>query len=330
MKKLGSYPLILAGLLQLAPLWQNLSPIINGGGAPAISIIRSLLLLAGVFGSVDALSGASVSIPNQTFNAKVGVKTNFVVNIIQDFSYTISVITFTPITPAGTLPAGFTFGSTEVSTFPIIFYPQIKGTPTTAGTYVIRVTAKENATSTGDRVINGTITVIVAQPDLPATVSTPPADQVVTEGGSATFTVVAAGSSPISYQWYYNTNTVIPKATNATLTLNPVALSNAGTYSVWVTNKFGGTFSPSARLTVKPKVVVPPFSLGTPTKNIDQIQFSLPGVANAVYTVQFLSALKGATWQTVKTLPTPTTSGILTVDVPITGTQGWYRVSSTP
>ncbi len=31
MKKLGSYPLILAGLLQLAPLWQNLSPIINGG-----------------------------------------------------------------------------------------------------------------------------------------------------------------------------------------------------------------------------------------------------------------------------------------------------------
>ena len=330
MKKLGSYPLILAGLLQLTPFWQNLTPILNGGGAPAISIIRSLMLLVGVVGSVDAVSGASVSIPAQTFNAKVGAKTNFVVNIIQDFSYTISVITFTPITPAGTLPAGLTFGSTRVSTSPTIFYPQISGTPTAAGTFVVKVTAKENANSSGDRVISGTITVIVAPPDLPATIATPPSDQVVTEGGSATFSVVAAGSSPISYQWYYNTNTAIPKATNATLTLNPVALNNAGTYSVWVTNKFGGTLSPSARLTVNPKVVVPPFSLGTPVKNLDQIQFTFPGVANAAYTVQFLSALKGATWQTFKSLPTPTSSGTITVDIPLTGTQGWYRVVSTP
>lgn len=332
MKKFGSYPLILAGLLHLAPLWQQVSPIVTGGGAPAIAIIRSLMLLAGVFGSVDALSGASISIPAQTFHAKVGVKTNFTVNIVQDYSYPISVISFTAVSPVGVFADGLTFTNTQVSFAPnpVIYFPVIKGTPLTAGTYVVRVTAKEKANASTERTTTGNVTLIIAPGDLPATVSTAPLSQTVTEGGSATFSVVASGSTPINFQWYFNTNTLISNATNASLTLNPVSLSNAGMYSVWVTNKFGGMFSPSARLTVNPKVFVPPFSLGAPVWTNGGMRFSLPGVANAAYTVQFLPALKGATWQLFKTLPTPTTSGPISVDVPTTGAQGWYRVNSTP
>jgi hypothetical protein len=37
---------------------------------------------------------------------------------------------------------------------------------------------------------------------------------------SVTFTVVATGDAPLRYQWYFNTNTVLANATNASFTIN--------------------------------------------------------------------------------------------------------------
>jgi hypothetical protein len=330
MKKLGSYPLLLATLLQLAPLWRSLGTSAVTTGAPAIAIIRSLLLFSGIVGSVDALSAASaVSIPKQTFNAKVGVKASFPIVIQFDPSYTINIITWDPVSP-GILPPGLSLTTSPISFDPLILSATIKGTPTTAGTYMLTITAKENDTAPANRTVTGTITVIVAPADAPPQITTAPSDQSVTEGGTATFSVIATSAAPVRYQWYFNTNQAIARATNASLVLNPVQLTAAGTYSVWVTNKFGGLFSPVARLTVNPKVVVPPFSLGNPQTVGSDFHFALPIVAGANYAVQYLSALKGATWQTVSNLPTPSVSGTADIHVPISGPQGWFRVTSTP
>jgi alpha-tubulin suppressor-like RCC1 family protein len=74
-----------------------------------------------------------------------------------------------------------------------------------------------------------------------------PADQIVALSSNATFSVVAQGTPPISYQWMFNGG-VIPNATNATLTVTNVQVANAGIYTVAVTNVYGGAASTNANL----------------------------------------------------------------------------------
>ena len=93
----------------------------------------------------------------------------------------------------------------------------------------------------------GEIIFVVSAPPL---ITTQPTDQAVTVGRSSSFTAVASGSAPFSYQWYFNTDTALVNETNATLTLTNVQLGQAGTYSVLVTNEYGSITSSNAVLTV--------------------------------------------------------------------------------
>jgi pectate lyase len=77
-----------------------------------------------------------------------------------------------------------------------------------------------------------------------------PQNQTVNAGDTATFVVVAGGSAPLSYQWYYNTNTLLPGATNSSLTLTNVQAGNAGTYSAVVGNSVNSVSSQTASLSV--------------------------------------------------------------------------------
>jgi len=79
-----------------------------------------------------------------------------------------------------------------------------------------------------------------------------PQSQTVSAGQSATFTVVAGGSAPLIYQWYFNTNSPVASATNSTLILTSVQATNAGTYSVVVSNSVSAAASSAATLTIPP------------------------------------------------------------------------------
>jgi hypothetical protein len=81
-----------------------------------------------------------------------------------------------------------------------------------------------------------------------------PTNQSVMVNNSATFTVVASGTLPLSYQWSFNSTNLVG-ATNASLTLASVQLTQSGNYSVLVTNSYGLTNSANAVLTV---LVAPP------------------------------------------------------------------------
>jgi len=110
----------------------------------------------------------------------------------------------------------------------------------------------------------GVVTSAVAQlsvtvPDAPSII-TQPQDQTVSVGDSATFTVEAGGSEPLSYQWYYNTNTLVDGATDSTLTLTNVQPGEAGVYSVVVSNLAGTITSSNATLNVNTNPVAPVFS----------------------------------------------------------------------
>ena len=76
-----------------------------------------------------------------------------------------------------------------------------------------------------------------------------PADQTVSAGQHAGFSVVASGAPVLAYQWTFN-GTNIASATNSALDLANVQLMQAGSYAVRITNSFGATNSSNATLTV--------------------------------------------------------------------------------
>jgi len=90
------------------------------------------------------------------------------------------------------------------------------------------------------------------------TITTQPQDQNVIVGGTAIFSVAATGTVPLSYQWYYNTNTPLPGATNAQLVLSNVTTNYAGKYRVVVANAFGSATSEDATLSVTEVPTAPP------------------------------------------------------------------------
>src|SRR5208282_2672156 len=87
------------------------------------------------------------------------------------------------------------------------------------------------------------------KPVLPAVVSQP-ANQTVTVGQTATFSVTATGTGPLTYQWYDN-GMAITGATSSTYTTPPTTLGNSGSvFTVTVTNLAGTVTSMGATLTV--------------------------------------------------------------------------------
>jgi hypothetical protein len=90
-------------------------------------------------------------------------------------------------------------------------------------------------------------------------ISVPPASQTVTAGDDVTFSVTALGISPMSYQWCEG-GAVIAGATNTSYSLRSVVASDAGAYTVIITNVAGSvTSAPSATLVVN-ALALPPMT----------------------------------------------------------------------
>lgn len=79
---------------------------------------------------------------------------------------------------------------------------------------------------------------------------TPSSNWTTNQGANASFTVNVAGTSPLTYQWTDNSGNVIPWATTNTLVLTNVQPSQAGNYTVNVSNPYGGPVSTSINLMV--------------------------------------------------------------------------------
>jgi hypothetical protein len=76
-----------------------------------------------------------------------------------------------------------------------------------------------------------------------------PHSQTVNAGDTTTFSVVAEGSLPLYYQWFFNSN-VLMGATTPTLTLTNAQPDQGGIYSVVVSNAVGIAISSNALLHV--------------------------------------------------------------------------------
>ncbi len=107
----------------------------------------------------------------------------------------------------------------------------------------------------------------------PPAFTSQPVNQTVASGTSATFTVLAAGASPLSYSWLLN-GAPIAGATNATYLTNNLPLAASGSqFNCVVSNAYGTTTSLVATLTV---LVSPPTITLQPAN-----QLALPGSSTA-------------------------------------------------
>ena len=88
------------------------------------------------------------------------------------------------------------------------------------------------------------------------TITTPPQAATQAIGGTAFFSVTATGSGTVTYQWQKN-GVDITGAVNSTLILPNVQNSDAGNYSVNVTDSNGTVPSAPAALTVQAQVTLP-------------------------------------------------------------------------
>jgi sugar lactone lactonase YvrE len=112
--------------------------------------------------------------------------------------------------------------------------------------YECVVSNSQGSVTTAPATLNVTAEVVIPPPSI----STQPVSQTVNAGSGVILSVVASGSSALSYQWYFN-GSPAAGATGATLSFSNVTAANGGAYSVVVTDSSGNrTTSDSVTLTV--------------------------------------------------------------------------------
>lgn len=117
-----------------------------------------------------------------------------------------------------------------------------------------------------------------------------PADKTVPLGGSATFTVSAAGNTPFTYQWKkddadLSNGGCINGANSSTLRIANLQNSNAGMYTCLVSNDYGSELSNQAELKISP--ALPNISIPQPPVKI---------ISNTTFGSFYKDAINGQIW----------------------------------
>jgi pectate lyase len=266
------------------------------GGAWIFDTLR----FASTWGEVTPASTAPPSIINDL--------TNQVVSLGQNVTFSFGV--------GGTLPLTYqwyynTNTLLSVGTNSTLTLTNVQ--PSDAGSYSVTVTNSYGSTNSAV----AQLTVNIFSPSI----SNDPQDQSALVGQDTSFSVLASGTAPLSYQWYYNTNTVLTNATGSILTLTNVQLTDAGGYSVVVTNSYGSATSAVAQLTVNL-----PVAPSITTQPQDQANI-LPG-ATATFSVQASGTdpLSYQWYYNTNTLLTNATDAVLTITNVQPANAGSYSV----
>ena len=171
------------------------------------------------------------------------------------------VIIVPPVAPASTVFQGDNLSfSVEAAGAPTLQYQwtsnsvPISGATTTSlalnnATVSFSATYGVVVTNPYGSVTNSVAVTVVLSPPL---ITQQPKNANRYAGRSAAFSVTAIGPAPITYQWYYNTNTLIVGATLPNYTRNNVQPGDAGKYNCRLVNPGGNSNSAYATLTVLP------------------------------------------------------------------------------
>jgi len=156
------------------------------------------------------------------------------------------------VTATGTAPLAYFWrkGATPMTNGPNPSLTIASALSPDAGTYSVIVSNSVGTVTSS----NATLTVIV--PPSPPTIIAQPGNQIVGLGQTATLNVTATGSTPLSYFWRKSA-TVLTNSASPSFSIVNAQSTNAGTYSVIVSNSLGTATSSNATLTVNTVIVAP-------------------------------------------------------------------------
>ena len=233
--------------------------------------------------SVQATSAGSftVRVSNAAGNVTSSAAVLTVISLptisTQPLSQTVaagSAVTFsvTATTGNGTLSYQWLKNGTQVSGAISSSYSVSSVQETDAGSYAVRV-----SNAAGSVTSAGAVLTVLGLPGI----STQPLSQTVNVGAPVTFSITAAGSGTLGYQWLKN-GTQISGATSSSYSINSVQETDAGSYAVRVSNSAGSVTSSMAVLAVitPPTISVQPVSQsvrpGSPFSLFVEVQGTAP------------------------------------------------------
>ena len=167
-------------------------------------------------------------------------------------------ITTQPQSQTVTVGATATFSVVATGTAPLSYQWSKNGTAingATSSSYTTPVTvSSDNGSTFTVKVSNSagsqTSTAATLTVNVPAQITTQPQNQTVTVGAMATFSVVATGTAPLSYQWSKNGSAISGAVGSSYTTPATVSTDNGATFTVKVSNVAGSQTSNAATLTV--------------------------------------------------------------------------------
>jgi hypothetical protein len=248
-------------------------------------------------------------------------------------------ITTQPANQTVTAGQTATFAVVATGTAPLSYQWQKNGVNiagATATSYTTPLTATSDSGSTFDVVVSNTAgtvtsaaaTLTVNPAPVAPTITTQPGNQTVTAGQTATFTVVAAGTAPLSYQWQKN-GANITGATGASYTTPATTTADSGTsFDVVVSNTAGTVTSAAAALTVNPAPVAPSITTQPANQTVTAGQtatFTVVATGTAPLSYQWQKNgvnIAGATATSYTTPLTATSDSGSTFDVVVSNTAG--------
>ena len=245
--------------------WQKNSANLFDGGNISGSTNNSL--------TISNVSDADAAIYNLIVSDATGsVTTSNAVLTVNDYPF----IAMQPQSQTVLVGSNVTFNTAAYGSPPYVFQWYFNATPVgspTTGTnlssYSLTNVGTNQAGSYTVQVVNGYGSVMSSNAILTVvtlpTITTQPVNQTNGAATTATFSVAASSTSPLTYQWQQNgTNLVnggkFSGATTNTLTITGVSSNEAAIYAVTVTNTAGSVTSSNATLTV----IYPPVITGQP------------------------------------------------------------------
>jgi len=210
----------------------------------------------------------------------------------------------------------------------------IRGATSSSYTTPATTTADNNSTfdvvvtNTAGSVTSKTATLTVNPAPVAPSITTQPANQTVTAGQTATFSVVASGTAPLSYQWQKNSTNISGATSSSYTTPATTTADSNSTFDVVVTNTAGSVTSNTATLAVNPAPVAPSITTQPASQTVTAGQsatFSVVATGTAPLTYQWQknsTNISGATSSSYTTPATTTADNNSTFDVVVTNTAG--------
>jgi hypothetical protein len=328
----ATFSVVATGTAPLSYQWTMNGTAINGASSTSYTTAATTIANSGETFSVtvsNAAGSATSGSATLTVNAPV----------------VAPAITSNPANQTVTAGQTATFSGAATGTAPLTYQWKLNGAAisgATATSYTTSATTTANSgeifsvtvSNTAGSATSGSASLTVNAPVVAPSITSNPTNQTVTAGQMATFSVVATGTAPLTYQWNMN-GAAIGGATATSYTTAATTTANSGeAFSVTASNAAGSATSGSATLTVNALVVAPAFTSNPTSQTVTAGQtatFFAVATGTAPITYQWNmngAAIGGATSAAYTTAATTTANSGETFSVTVSNSAGTITSSS--